>query len=151
MRQVYTVPPDELEMLAEDLQLVVHRRLQVSRPFTGAFMGRITAVVPFLPMCNDDPDDHLLKGEMMAVAKLLIEREQDKISSGSELLHLNQTLTPSTKRSMRLLLLAEPSRRPESVPFRNESETTWARKFFMLDSSKAAEFKPAVTYATTLL
>lgn len=104
-QQVYTSHPNELDTFAEELQLVTRRQLQVSRPFTSAFIGRISTVVPFLPMSNADPKEHPLKGEMMTVAKLLIEREQDKISNGSELLQLNQTLTPSTKHRMATIIV----------------------------------------------
>jgi ATP-dependent Clp protease ATP-binding subunit ClpA len=102
---VYTCPPQELDDMAEELQASVRRLLQVSAPFTGAFVGRIGAVVPFLPMCNEDPNVHPLKGEMMTVAKLLIEREQEKIGGGSELMNLNQILTPATKHNMATILV----------------------------------------------
>jgi ATP-dependent Clp protease ATP-binding subunit ClpA len=103
--RVYTCPPQELDDAAEELQASVRRQLQVSAPFTGAFVGRIGAVIPFLPMCNGDPNEHPLKGEMMTVAKLLIEREQEKVGRGSELMQLNQILTPSTKQSMATILV----------------------------------------------
>lgn len=102
---VYMCMPRELDVMAEELQANVRRQLQVSAPFTGAFVGRIGTVVPFLPMCNEDPDEHPLNGEMMTVAKLLIEREEEKISGGSELMQLNQILTPATKHSMATILV----------------------------------------------
>jgi hypothetical protein len=42
---------------------------------------------------------------MMTVSKLLIEREQEKISGCSELMQLNQILTPATKHSMATILV----------------------------------------------
>lgn len=103
-RQVYTARPTKLGAISEELQDIVRRQLQKSQPFTGAFIGRISAVVPFLPMCNDDPEEDLLQGEMMTVAKLLIEREQDKLSGGGELLQVNQELSPSTKHQMATII-----------------------------------------------
>jgi hypothetical protein len=104
---------------AEELQASVRRQLHVSAPFTGAFVGRIGAVVPFLPMCNEDPDVHPLKGEMMTVAKLLIEREQEKNGGGSELMKLNQILTPARRSiAWQRFLWRERFRRQVSVLFK---------------------------------
>lgn len=90
--------------MAEEIQANVRHQLQVSAPF-GTFVGRIGNVVPFLPICNENADDHPISGEMMTVAKLLIKREQEKISVGSELMHLNQFLTPAAKHGMATILV----------------------------------------------
>lgn len=96
---------------ADPLGLLAHRKmleaeiqhsLQATHPFTSAFIGRVNAFVPFLPMACETRDNHgsLLEYEMMTVAKMLLEREKDKIDLGGELLQMKQVLTSEVKHKM---------------------------------------------------
>ena len=96
---------DDQEEIMSLLESSVRKKLQNTYPFTAAFMGRIGRVVPFLPMANGDTERHPLKGEMMTVAKLLIEREQEKLASSSTSLDVHQLVSAKTKHRMARIIV----------------------------------------------
>jgi ATP-dependent Clp protease ATP-binding subunit ClpA len=103
---VYTAKQDALEEIQSVLECNIRKKLQKTYPFTDAFMGRVGRVVPFLPMANGDPKAHILQGEMITVAKLLIEREQEKLSMRSGV-DVNQLVSSSTKHRMAKIIVQE--------------------------------------------
>lgn len=75
----------------------IENSLQGTFPFTKAFIGRVGAFVPFLPMASQTSDTgNKLQCEMLTVAKLLIERETDE-EVGKDLLGIEQSMSPSVK------------------------------------------------------
>jgi ATP-dependent Clp protease ATP-binding subunit ClpA len=104
--EIYTADQDNLEEIKSELETMVRKKLQQTYPFTGAFMGRVGRVVPFLPMANGDPEEHALLGEMVTVAKLLIEREQEKLSAGGKL-DVTQLVSSSMKHKMAKIIVKE--------------------------------------------
>ena len=106
-QHIYSVVDDDLTDLATDLSLKVRNTLQFSYPFTEAFIGRIDRVVPFLPMANGLPEvDGIMQGECMTVAKLLIEREQEKFAATS-FADVKQFISPRTKHQMAKIVVKE--------------------------------------------
>eukprot|EP00931_Biecheleriopsis_adriatica_P106493 TRINITY_DN80930_c0_g1_i1.p1 TRINITY_DN80930_c0_g1~~TRINITY_DN80930_c0_g1_i1.p1 ORF type:complete len:730 (-),score=148.10 TRINITY_DN80930_c0_g1_i1:42-2183(-) len=105
----YTAPSDKLEDMADVLERTVRTCLQSSYPFTSAFVGRVGAVIPFLPMCDRSPAKHPLLGELMTVTKLLMEREQEKLSlsTGSQLAYIDQLISPVEKDKMAEIIVSE--------------------------------------------
>jgi hypothetical protein len=98
---VYTANQLAMADHRRELQRKIQISLQTTYPFTAAFVGRVNAFVPFVPMASATAEDsNLLQCEMMTVAKLLIEREQENIEMGSELLNFAQSLTPHVKHSI---------------------------------------------------
>lgn len=97
---IYTSVREDFLELGEDLANQLRKRLTHTHPFTKAFVGRVGRIIPFLPMANGDPDHHHpLLGEMMTVAKLLIERQQEKFAS-SATTKVHQLMTTKTKHRM---------------------------------------------------
>lgn len=77
--ELFTAPPHQLDVMANKLERIVRSHLEHDYPFTPAFMGRVSAVVPFLPMATQSPaHHHPLLGELTTVVKYLMEREQEK-------------------------------------------------------------------------
>ena len=104
---VYTANEMDLEEIRCDLERKVRSTLQTTSPFNGAFVARVGGVVPFLPMSNKvDYEDPLL-GEMMTVAKMFIEREQENPSAVGELAEVEQQITTETKHRMAELIVRE--------------------------------------------
>ncbi|KAL3920275.1 MAG: hypothetical protein SGARI_006982 [Bacillariaceae sp.] len=104
---IYNAVDDELTELATDISLKVRNTLQFSYPFTEAFIGRIGRIVPFLPMANGVPEvDGIMHGECMTVAKLLIERQQEKFASSS-FADVKQLISPRTKHQMAKIVVKE--------------------------------------------
>jgi ATP-dependent Clp protease ATP-binding subunit ClpA len=65
-------------------------------PFTREFIGRISKAIPFFPVANGHPDrDPLIKQEMATVIKVLIEKEQEKLSD-----EVKSVVTTKTKHDM---------------------------------------------------
>jgi len=67
------------------------------------------AVIPLLPMCDRSPEQHPFLGELMTVTKLLIEREQEKLSmsSGSQLACIEQIINPVEKNKMAEIIVKD--------------------------------------------
>jgi ATP-dependent Clp protease ATP-binding subunit ClpA len=103
---IYTADQDDLEEIKSELESMVRKKLQKTHPFTDAFMGRVGRVVPFLPMANGDPEENALLGEMVTVAKLLIEREQEKLCLGGKV-NVSQLVSSSTKHKMAKVIVKE--------------------------------------------
>jgi ATP-dependent Clp protease ATP-binding subunit ClpA len=104
---IYTSVSDEFEELGTDLSTRIRNILQFNYPFTEAFIGRVGRIIPFLPMANGDHDaQHPLLGEMMTVAKFLIERQQDKFSHSNST-RVQQWITAKTKHRMAKIVLRQ--------------------------------------------
>ena len=93
-RGVYTAKGANLEEIQHDIERRVQQKLQMSFPFTDAFIGRVGGVVPFLPVANEvnleEGKDPLL-GEMMT-ARLNIQPTRTRRGSNSVCLTLEQTM-----------------------------------------------------------
>jgi DNA polymerase III delta prime subunit len=104
----YTVEgPEEIEDLLSDLESSVRKKLQHTRPFTDAFIGRVGRIVPFLPLANGDPDSHPLLGESMTITKLLIEREQEKLALADGGIGIQQLVSAKTKHTMAKIIVRD--------------------------------------------
>jgi MoxR-like ATPase len=104
---IYTTVGDEFQELGEDLADRLRKRLTCTYPFTKAFIGRVGRIIPFLPMANGDPErEHPLLGEMMTVAKLLIERQQEKYASGTTT-NVHQLISTKTKHRMAKIVVKD--------------------------------------------
>jgi ATP-dependent Clp protease ATP-binding subunit ClpA len=105
---IYTSVSEDFEELGgSELESNIRNTLQYTHPFTPAFIARVGKIVPFLPMADDDPDNHpLILGEMMTVAKLLIERQQEKYSE-SKIAGIRQYVSPKTKHRMTKIIAKE--------------------------------------------
>ena len=100
--EVYTANKFEMAEHEGELERKIEARIQTTVPFTKAFVGRIVAFVPFLPMSEElssAPTD-LLHCEMLTVAKLLIEKEQDSVELGTSLAFFKQIMTSAVKYDM---------------------------------------------------
>lgn len=103
----YTEIFTDASSIHSNLESRVRKKLPTTNPFTNAFMGRVGRVIPFLPMSHGDlKDNHLLMGELMTVTKLLIEREQDKLTSNGEA-NVTQIITTKTKHNMANIIVQE--------------------------------------------
>lgn len=71
--------PGHLEEQQGALESLIRQKLQKTNPFTDAFIGRVDRIVPFLPLARGGPADKPLLDESMTVAKIFIEREQDRM------------------------------------------------------------------------
>jgi ATP-dependent Clp protease ATP-binding subunit ClpA len=114
--QLYTSKSvDELEELQFSVEKTIRQKLQSTHPFTDAFMGRVGRIVPFFPMAkssSNDADSHPLMGEMMTVAKILIEREQDSVTAvtrdrGAWASGVKQNMSSQTKDKMAKIIVRE--------------------------------------------
>ncbi|CAB9498151.1 protein ClpB [Seminavis robusta] len=104
---IYNAVGDELNQLASDLSLRIRNTLQFMYPFTEAFLGRIGRIVPFLPMANGNPDlQGIMHGESLTVAKLLIERQQEKFAD-STFADIQQLVSPGTKHQIAKIVVNE--------------------------------------------
>jgi ATP-dependent Clp protease ATP-binding subunit ClpA len=104
---IYHAVDDELEELASDLSLRIRSKLQFTRPFTPAFLGRIGRIVPFLPMARGMPEiDGVMHGESLTVAKLLIERQQEKFANCS-FTDVTQLVSANTKDKIAKIVIKE--------------------------------------------
>ncbi|KAL3926268.1 MAG: hypothetical protein SGARI_005664 [Bacillariaceae sp.] len=98
----------EAETKVQELETVLRVQLQSTHPFTDAFIGRIDRIVPFLPLArgSDLSKDHPLTNEAMTAAKILIEKEQQKLQNDELELNVVQTISASDKHSMAKLAVA---------------------------------------------
>jgi len=102
-----TVEEDFTE-LGYELEGKLRNSLRFRYPFTDAFIGRVGRIVPFLPMASGDPEtDHPLLAEMMTVAKLLIERQQEKYAESAAVVEVTQTVSTKTKHRMAKIIVKE--------------------------------------------
>eukprot|EP00550_Attheya_septentrionalis_P010615 CAMPEP_0198306876 /NCGR_PEP_ID=MMETSP1449-20131203/58635_1 /TAXON_ID=420275 /ORGANISM="Attheya septentrionalis, Strain CCMP2084" /LENGTH=656 /DNA_ID=CAMNT_0044009437 /DNA_START=2430 /DNA_END=4400 /DNA_ORIENTATION=- len=98
---MYTSDMDDLEDAVDDLSFKVGRKLQITNPFTDAFIGRVGKLIPFLPMGSSNSNNpEPLLGEMKVIAKLIIEREVEKITGGRKDLKMGVIISPETKDQM---------------------------------------------------
>jgi ATP-dependent Clp protease ATP-binding subunit ClpA len=108
-QELYTTVGEDFEEIGHALESKIRGALRVRFPFTDAFIGRVGRIIPFLPMANGDPErQHLLLGEMMTVAKFLIERQQGKFSS-SEMAVVDQFMTAKTKHRIAKIVVKDAS------------------------------------------
>lgn len=106
-QEFYATVGEEFEELGHALESRIRGALRFRYPFTDAFIGRVGRIIPFLPMANGDPElQPPLLGEMMTVAKFLIERQQDKFSS-SDMAVVDQLMTAKTKHRMAKIIVKE--------------------------------------------
>jgi len=103
---VYTADEMDLEEIRSDLERKVRSTLQTTKLYNGAFVARVGGVVPFLPMANKVKHEDPLLGEMMTVAKMFIEREQEK-PYVRNLAHVEQLITPETKHRMAEIIVLD--------------------------------------------
>jgi len=104
-KEVYLASSVSLGDVGEELEEKLLNSLQQSHPFTNAFIGRIDRVVPFLPMAKDNTGSHhTLLGEMMTIAKILIEREQEKFDN-STAVNVTQEVDPETKHDIATIVV----------------------------------------------
>lgn len=105
--EMYTAVGEELEDLGDELEGRLRNVLRYHHPFTDAIIGRIGRIVPFLQMARGDPElQHSLLGEAMTVAKLLIERQQDKYSC-STTAQVHQLVSAKTKHRMARIIVKD--------------------------------------------
>lgn len=105
--EIYSAVGEHLEGMEVDLTTRLRGILQYTYPFTEAFIGRVGRIVPFLPMANKDPDMFgKVAGESLTVAKLLIERQQEKFNS-SAIGDVKQFISPDTKHQMASIVVQE--------------------------------------------
>lgn len=110
-KQVHSLVADDLEDTTYDVERRIRTVLQHRYPFTGAFIGRISRVVPFFPMASGDLDEGLLQGEMMVIAKLFIEREQERLNMNGMFM-VDQSVSAKEKHKMARMIVAQSN--PES-------------------------------------
>ena len=79
--------------------------LQFRYPFTEAFMGHVGRVIPFFHLADGDLKDDLMRGEAMTVAKLLIERQQEKLENDGQF-GVTQQVTSEVKHSMASIIVS---------------------------------------------
>lgn len=106
-KKVYTADEMDLEEFRANLEHKVRSTLQTTRPFNGAFVARVDSLVPFLPMSQSVQYEDPLLGEMMAVAKMFIEREQEHPSAVGKLAEVDQLITTETKHHMAEIIVRE--------------------------------------------
>jgi hypothetical protein len=93
---IYDAVDDDLEKRGTDLSLFILKKLQFTYPFTPA-LGRIGRIVPFLPMARGISEiDGVMHGESLTVAKVRINRQQEKLARGS-LTDVTKLVSASTK------------------------------------------------------
>jgi ATP-dependent Clp protease ATP-binding subunit ClpA len=97
---------DDIEAFVSTFEGSTRNKLRQTYPFTDAFIARVGRVVPFIPMANGNANGHPLLGEMMTVAKLLIERQQEKFMSVGKL-DVKQVVSASVKHSMAKIIVSE--------------------------------------------
>jgi DNA polymerase III delta prime subunit len=106
-QEIYVLDGEDFEDLGDELEGRLRNVLRYSSPFTDAFIARVGIIVPFLPMATGDPEvQHPLVGESMTVAKLLIERQQDKHSS-STTAKVHQLISAKTKHRMARIIVKD--------------------------------------------
>lgn len=98
--------PADLEEEQMMLESNIRQKLMRTNPFTDAFIGRVDRVVPFFPMARGGPDNHPLMDESLAIAKMLIEQEQNKMK-GSSIGNVEQFVDAKTKHAMARLAIME--------------------------------------------
>mmetsp|Transcript_45479 Transcript_45479/g.67564 ORF Transcript_45479/g.67564 Transcript_45479/m.67564 type:complete len:621 (-) Transcript_45479:249-2111(-) len=103
-RSLYIATGQQFSNICDKYTSTVRRQLRKTYPFTDGFIGRINMVVPFVPMSNHDPAQNILFGEMDCVAKLLIEREQDRLEECSGI-SIRQEISPRTKHRMARIIV----------------------------------------------
>ena len=104
---VYNLVAEEFDDLGSELAASIRTRLQYTPPFTEAFLGRIGRIVPFLPMARGDPNvDGILHGEGITVTKMLIERQQEKLSE-TDTGEVKQAMSASTKNRIAKIVIKE--------------------------------------------
>mmetsp|Transcript_46033 Transcript_46033/g.112405 ORF Transcript_46033/g.112405 Transcript_46033/m.112405 type:complete len:659 (+) Transcript_46033:559-2535(+) len=105
--EIYSAVGEDLEEMTADLGGRLRGTLQFTYPFTEAFLGRISRIVPFLPMANRDVQIFgKMVGESLTVAKLLIERQQEKFHS-SAIAEVKQFISPKIKHQMASIIVKE--------------------------------------------
>ena len=99
------------------LETLLRHKLQRTYPFTDAFVARVDRIVPFLPLArgttgsgdpggsDEDLPHHPLLGESMTVAKMLIEREQEK--ARQEDMSVVQSISARNKHTMAKLVVMD--------------------------------------------
>mmetsp|Transcript_10167 Transcript_10167/g.25511 ORF Transcript_10167/g.25511 Transcript_10167/m.25511 type:complete len:485 (+) Transcript_10167:807-2261(+) len=105
-KDIYSSSGSVLNSRANQLQSQLRSSLKQTVPFTSASIGRIDSVVPFLPMANGDSEKCILQGEVVTVAKVLIERSQ-KLLDTNESIDVFTIMTPSVKESIARIEAAE--------------------------------------------
>ncbi|KAL3918136.1 MAG: hypothetical protein SGILL_004379 [Bacillariaceae sp.] len=103
---IYTVEnASETEKKQQELELLLRHALQTTHPFTDAFIARVDRIVPFLPLARgvDTSVDHALMHEALTVAKIMIEREQEKMQNPNLHLSVVQTVSATNKHSIATL------------------------------------------------
>jgi len=104
---IYMTAIEDFEELGYEIEGRIRNALRFRYPFTDAFIGRVGRIVPFLPMASGDPDvQHLLLAEMMTVAKLLIERQQEKYTDSSTS-DVSQLVSSKTKHRMAKIIVKD--------------------------------------------
>ena len=101
-QDLYTGDMDDLEDTLDEFSSQILSKLQTTFPFTAAFVGRISKVIPFLPMArgHDDFAEEPLLQEMKTVAKLIIEREEEAVTGGREDICMKVGISPVVKDQM---------------------------------------------------
>ncbi|CAB9501692.1 Caseinolytic peptidase B protein homolog [Seminavis robusta] len=98
----------EAESKQRELEALIRYKLQTTYPFTDAFIARVDRIVPFVPLSRrvGDPEDHPLLCEAMTVAKILIEKEQEKLRDDTNL-QVVQSISSENKHTMAKLVVLE--------------------------------------------
>lgn len=91
---------------AESLESAVRKQLQSCYPFTDAFLGRISSVIPFLPLSNGDPDENILLGEMLTISKCFIEMDIETMRREGGLMNLTPSVTYKEKHKMAKVIVS---------------------------------------------
>lgn len=91
---------------AESLESAVRLRLRASYPFTDAFLGRVSCVIPFLPLSNGDPDKNKLLGEMLTISKCFIEMRIDGMRGENGPMKLSPNVSNKEKHKMAKIIVS---------------------------------------------
>jgi len=77
--ETYVDVGDDFEEAGHKFESRLRNMLRSTFPFDDAFIGRVGRVIPFLPLARGHPGfQHPLLCNMMTIAKVLIEKEQEK-------------------------------------------------------------------------
>lgn len=96
-----------LAQLGDMLEADINKNLRDKKPFTKAFLGRIDAIIPFLPLSAyaDNKDKPKLLEESLTITKILIDQEQDKIQDPGNFLRNETNIPIKTKHEIAQIIV----------------------------------------------
>jgi hypothetical protein len=141
----------ELDVVCSEIERLTRLTLQHTYPFTEAFIGRVGKVVPFFHLADGDLKNDVIRGEAMTAAKLLIEREQEKLD-GDGKFGVSQLVTAATKHSMATIVVNGAIKQAgvRSIQQRVETEMGRRMKHSLLLEEDGLNSGAHVTYSARL-